>query len=261
VNSNQLVSVIIPVFDERNTVGEVVRRVRNLELPIDTDLEIIVVDDGSTDGTDKVLRAIEDSTVRVIRHSENRGQGAAVRTGLEYVRGQVIVIQDADLEYDPSDIPSILQPIIDRRADVVFGSRFQRTRPVMSLTSMLMDRTVSLAASLLYNTTLTDLETGYRAFDADALRTMRIESDGFEFGPEITAKLLRGGKRIMEIPVSYSGRTSGRKFRAIDRLHAVATLARYRFRARDSLLAPTEVIDLREAEQSKLDSRNEALRD
>jgi glycosyltransferase involved in cell wall biosynthesis len=225
-----LLSVVVPVFNERNTVNEVVRRIRSAELPPDLDLEIVVVDDGSHDGTGAVLRNIEDSTVRVVRHETNKGQGAAIRTALQYVRGDVVVVQDADLEYDPSDISQMIKPIIDGRAEVVLGNRFHRARPVMPLTTLLLDQAVSIATCVLFNTSLADVETGYRAFDGEHLRSLTLESDGFGYGPELTAKSLRMDARIVEVPVSYTGRRIGRKSGPTDRLRAVGTLAKHRLR-------------------------------
>jgi glycosyltransferase involved in cell wall biosynthesis len=255
MKTDNMLSVIIPVFDERNTVGEVIRRVRNVELPEGMDREIIVVDDGSRDGTEKVLRAIEDSTVRVVRHDENRGQGAAVRTGLEFARGDIVLIQDADLEYQPSDIPRIVQPILDGQADVVYGSRFHPARSVMTLSNMMMDRALSLAANLLYNKSLSDIETGYRAFRRSSLAAVEIESDRFEFGPELTAKLFRLHARFFEVPVTYSGRIAGRKFGTKDRASALVTLIRFRFRSTESLTSArrpgdAEIIDVRDVKRS-----------
>lgn len=253
-----MLSVVIPVFDERNTVGEVIRRVRTVDLPEGMEREIIVVDDGSRDGTDKVLRALEDSTVRVVRHPHNKGQGAAVRTGLTYARGEIVLIQDADLEYDPSDIPRIVQPIVDGQADVVFGSRFHPARSVMSLTNLLMDRALSLAACVLYNTSLTDIETGYRAFRTSTLSSVTIESDRFEFGPELTAKLFRLHARFFEVPVSYSGRIKGRKFGSRDRLSALVTLVKFRIRPLSSLSTSqgndATIIDVRDSVKARAEA-------
>jgi glycosyltransferase involved in cell wall biosynthesis len=250
--NSQLISVVIPVYNERNTVGEVVRRVRALELPHDVEREIIVVDDGSNDGTDKVLRALEDSTVRVVRHAQNLGQGAAVRTGLDYVRGGVVVVQDADLEYDPADIPRIVQPIFDDKADVVLGGRFHQSRSVMPLTFMLMDRAVSIVACLLYNTSLSDVETGCRAFSTPTLSQVDIESDRFNFGQELIAKLQRQHARFVEVPVTYSGRIIGRKSSSRDRVRAMGALLRYRVRRVSSLRTTnstvgSQVVDLRDS--------------
>jgi glycosyltransferase involved in cell wall biosynthesis len=224
-----MLSVIVPVYNERSTVGELIRRLRNVALPESLDLEVLVVDDGSTDGTDKVLATIEDSTVRVLKNKTNEGKGAAVRRGLAEARGQIVLIQDADLEYRPEDLPRLIEPILDGRAKVVYGSRFHPERESMTLTSLLADRAVSVATCLLYNTTLTDVETGFKVFDKSVLDDISIESDHFEVEPEITAKLLRSGQRIYEVPVAYAGRRDGKKYSTKDRAAAFKTLVRYRF--------------------------------
>src|SRR4051794_20851270 len=226
----KLLSVIVPVYNERNTVGEIIRRMRNVELPVDR--EIIVVDDGSTDGTDKVLAAVEDSTVRVVRHDANRGKGAAVRTGLKAARGDVVLIQDADLEYGPEDWPRLIAPILRGRAHVVFGSRYLGEREAMSIAHYLADRSLSLFAGLLFNTAISDIQTGFKVFNREVLDGLEIESDGFDLEPEITAKLLRSKRRIYEVAVSFSGRSQeeGRKFTWRDQLGAMRTLVKYRVR-------------------------------
>jgi glycosyltransferase involved in cell wall biosynthesis len=223
-------SVIVPVYDERNTVGEIIRRLRSIELPDDIDLEVIVVDDGSTDGTDKVLSTIEDSTVRVVRHKENKGKGAAMRTGIAEARGDVILLQDADLDYSPEDIPRLVAPILAGRAEVVYGSRFHPERETMALTSVLADRAVSVAAALLFNSTLTDVETGSKAFTRTVLDDITLDADGFDIEPEITAKLLKAGKRIFEVPVSYAGGGVAKRPGSKSRISALKTLATVRFR-------------------------------
>ncbi len=226
----RLLSVIVPVYNERNTVGEIIRRMRLVELPIDR--EIIVVDDGSTDGTDKILAALADSTIRVASHENNRGKGAAVRTGVSLARGDVVLIQDADLEYDPQQWPRLLAPVLQGRAQVVYGSRYLGEREATSLLRWAGDRSLSVLTAVLFNTTLTDIETGYKLIDRRVLDSLDLVSDRFDFEPEITAKLLRRHFRIYEVPVSYSGRAGddGRKFTWRDGLAAARTLIRLRLR-------------------------------
>jgi glycosyltransferase involved in cell wall biosynthesis len=222
--------VIVPVYNERNTVGEILRRMRLVELPIDR--EIIVVDDGSTDGTDKVLATVEDSTVHVISHAENEGKGAAVRTGLKVARGDIVLIQDADLEYDPADWPRLVAPILNGKATVVYGNRNLAEQESGSYASHVANRSLSMFASVLFNTTLPDVMTCFKVFDREVINGITIDSNGFELETEITAKLLKSGRRIYLIPVSYSVRTleEGRKFTWRDQLLAMRTLVKYRFR-------------------------------
>ncbi|MDQ1392405.1 MAG: hypothetical protein QOF30_1382 [Acidimicrobiaceae bacterium] len=224
----RLLSVIVPVYNERNTVGEIIRRMRLVELPIDR--EIIVVDDGSADGTDKILAALEDSTIRVVSHETNRGKGAAVRTGISLARGDVVLIQDADLEYDPQQWPRLLAPLLGGRAKVVYGSRYLGEREATSLVRWAGDRSLSVLTALLFNVTLSDIETGYKLVDRKVLDSLDLTSDRFDFEPEITAKLLRRHHRIVEVPVTYTGRAGddGRKFTWRDGLAAAGTLIRLR---------------------------------
>ncbi|MDQ3978271.1 MAG: glycosyltransferase family 2 protein, partial [Actinomycetota bacterium] len=160
-------SVIVPVFNERATVAEIVRRMRRVELPLD--LEIIMVNDASQDGTAEILKALEDSTVQVVHHDLNSGKGAAVRTGLAHARGDLILIQDADLEYDPDDWPKLLNPVLKGKAEVVYGSRFTGEHRNMLFTHWVGNRFLSLVTNVLYNTTLSDMETCYKLFDRKAL--------------------------------------------------------------------------------------------
>jgi glycosyltransferase involved in cell wall biosynthesis len=224
----RVLSVIVPVFNERNTVGEILRRMRRVDLPVD--LEIVVVDDASADGTDKVLTALEDSTVRVIRHPVNRGKGAAIRTGLAEARGDLVLIQDADLEYDPDDWPKLMNPILKGKASIVYGSRFTGERKNMLFLHWVGNRFLSLVTNVLYNTTISDMETCYKLFDRKVLEGITIESERFEFEPEITAKMLRRGHRIYEVPISYSGREfdEGKKITWRDGITALWTLVKYR---------------------------------
>jgi glycosyltransferase involved in cell wall biosynthesis len=225
-------SVVVPVYNERNTLVEVVRRMRAVELPDGIETEIIVVDDGSTDGTRDVLKQLGDSTVRVVMHSDNRGKGAAVRTGFEHVTGEYVLIQDADLEYDPEDWPRLVNPVLRGKARVVYGSRFTGERRNMLFLHWVGNRFLSFATNVLYNTTLSDMETCYKLIDRELLSDMRLRSERFEIEPEITAKILKRGVRIYEVPISYTGREfeEGKKITWRDGVTALLTLVKYRFR-------------------------------
>jgi glycosyltransferase involved in cell wall biosynthesis len=229
----KLLSVVVPVFNERVTVAEVIRRIRAVELPVD--IEIIAVDDGSSDGTDKVLAALADSTVRVLTHPVNQGKGAAVRTGMAAARGDLLLIQDADLEYDPADWPRLLEPVLRGKARVVYGSRFTGERKNMMPLHWIGNRFLSLVTNLLYSSTMSDMETCYKLFDRRVLEGLTIESDKFDFEPEITAKILRRGFRIYEVPISYAGRemSEGKKITWRDGVGALRALIKYRFKRID----------------------------
>ncbi|HWD51045.1 MAG TPA: glycosyltransferase family 2 protein [Acidimicrobiales bacterium] len=222
-------SVIVPVYNERNTVAEVIRRIRAVDLPLTVD--VVVVDDGSSDGTDKVLAALEDSTVRVLVHPRNQGKGAAIRTGLAEVRGDLVLIQDADLEYDPDDWPKLLDPILKGKARVVYGSRFTGERMNMLPSHWVGNRILSLVTNVLYSSTLSDMETCYKLFDRQVISGITIESNRFDFEPEITAKVLRKGHRIYEVPISYAGREidEGKKITWRDGFGALKALIKFRF--------------------------------
>jgi glycosyltransferase involved in cell wall biosynthesis len=222
-------TVLIPVYNERATVAEIIRRIRAVDIPLT--LQVIVVDDGSSDGSDKVLQALEDSTVRVIRHTHNQGKGAAIRTGMEAMTGDLLLIQDADLEYDPDDWPRLLEPILKGKARVVYGSRFTGERKNMLPLHWFGNRMLSLVTNILYSSTLSDMETCYKLFDAEVLKGITLVSDRFEFEPEITAKVMRRGFRIYEVPISYAGREAneGKKITWRDGFGAMAALIRFRF--------------------------------
>jgi glycosyltransferase involved in cell wall biosynthesis len=222
-------SVIVPVFNERNTVAEIVRRMRAVDLPVER--EIILVDDGSDDGTRNVLSQLGDSTVRVVLHPRNKGKGAAIRTALQHVTGDLVLIQDADLEYDPEDWPKLLAPVLKGRAVVVYGSRFTGERRNMLFLHWIGNRFLSLVTNVLYNTTLSDMETCYKLFDARVILDMELKAERFEFEPEVTAKVLRRKIRIYEVPISYSGREfdEGKKITWRDGFIALWSLVKYRF--------------------------------
>jgi glycosyltransferase involved in cell wall biosynthesis len=225
-------SVIVPVFNERNTLVEILRRMRAVELPDGIESEIIVVDDGSSDGTRDVLRQLGDSTVRVVMHDVNRGKGAAVRTGFKHATGEFILVQDADLEYDPEDWPKLLAPVLRGRARVVYGSRFTGERRNMLLLHWIGNRFLSLTTNVLYNTTLSDMETCYKLLERSLIEDLHLHSNKFDIEPEITAKVLKRGVRIYEVPISYSGREfdEGKKITWRDGFSALWTLVKYRFR-------------------------------
>jgi glycosyltransferase involved in cell wall biosynthesis len=221
--------VIIPCYNEKTTVEEIVRRVRAVQLAH----EIIVVDDGSTDGTREVLSGIDSgSDVKIILHTHNQGKGAAVRTGFKNATGDVFLIQDADLEYDPRDYPILLKPIDEGIAKVVYGSRFLGgPRKAMFFWHMVGNRLLTLVTNLLYDSILSDMETCYKVFRAEVIRDIPLRSRRFDFEPEVTAKVLKRGHRIYEVPISYNGREweEGKKITWRDGMIALWTLFRYRF--------------------------------
>ena len=224
-------SVVVPVFNERNTVVEVLRRMRSVELPDGVEREIIVVDDGSTDGTRDVLKQLGDSTVRIVMHDRNRGKGAAVRTGFTHASGEYILIQDADLEYDPEDWPKLLNPVLRGKARVVYGSRFTGERRNMMLLHWIGNRFLSMTTNVLFNTTLSDMETCYKLFERDLVNSLHLQSNKFDIEAEISAKVLKRGIRIYEVPISFSGRefNEGKKITWRDGFAALYTLVKYRF--------------------------------
>jgi glycosyltransferase involved in cell wall biosynthesis len=218
------VSFIVPVHNEERTIGEVLDLVSGLDL----DKQVIVVDDGSTDGTSRILEAWErNHDVQVLRQA-NRGKGAAIRAAIPFVDGDIVVIQDADMEYDPADVPMLIDPIVRGVADVVFGSRLTGGRPQRAhmFWHKVGNQFLSLLTSVLFNTTLSDMETGYKAMRADVLRSLQLRQCDFSIEPEITGKVCKRKLRIYEIPISYYGRTydEGKKITWRDGIQAVRVL-------------------------------------
>lgn len=223
-------SVVVPVFNEAQTIREVLGRIESTGLTS----QIVLVDDGSTDGTRNVLEDIKSEqrkNVLVVFHARNSGKGAAVRTGIENATGDIILIQDADLEYDPVDYPVLLEPILDGRADVVFGSRFLGgPHRVLFFWHYIVNRGLTLLSNMLTNLNLTDMEVGYKVFTRKILQGITIRSQRFNFEPEITAKVAKKKARIYEVPISYSGRTyeEGKKIGVLDGVEALWTILKYK---------------------------------
>ena len=230
-----LISIVVPAYDEERTIEEVLRKVA--AAPFRT--EILVVDDGSRDATPEILARLEGELdgLRALRQPVNRGKGAAVRVGIGASRGDFVVIQDADSEYDPKDLPTLLAPLLEGHADAVYGTRLRGGEPQRAhlFWHYAGNRFLSLLTNILYNTTISDMEVGYKAFRGDLIRSLRLVSDDFRFEPEVTAKVLRTpGVRLYEVPISYYGRTfaEGKKITWRDGLKAVAALLRFRFSPR-----------------------------
>jgi glycosyltransferase involved in cell wall biosynthesis len=223
------ISVIIPTYNEIQTIREIVRRVEAEQIAD----EVLVVDDGSIDGTREVLMEMSgNGLVKALLHEANQGKGAAVRTGIEHAQGDVIIIQDADLEYDPRDFKAMLQPIREGLADVVYGSRFLGgpRRPTM-FWHMVANKLLTLMTNILYDTILTDMETGYKVFRREVVKNLALKARRFDFEPEFTAKILKQKVRIFEVPITFNPRdySEGKKIGLKDAFHAVWTLFKYRF--------------------------------
>ena len=234
-----LISVIIPAFNEEQTIEQVVKAVSSL--PIEK--QLIVVNDGSTDGTYKALEGLRATyELTVVHCQENRGKGFAIRSGLPHVKGEVVVIQDADMELDPADLSTIVKPLERENVQVVYGSRFLNGRGNASLQNFIANRILATYTNLLYGCQITDESTGYKAFSTELIIRLNLTCEGFEFCPEVTAKILRAGYRIYEVPVSYFPRTKkqGKKLRFwSDGFFAAWTLLKYRFISETELFKNT----------------------
>jgi glycosyltransferase involved in cell wall biosynthesis len=225
-------TIVIPVFNEAKTIRTILKRVQGAKLPVKK--EIIIVDDFSTDGTRDILKELKG--VRVFYHPRNRGKGAALRTGFEHATGDIITVQDADLEYDPNEYAKLLKPILEGKANVVYGSRF-KGRPfsyqaVAIPTHYIGNRTLSLITTLLYGQWVSDMETCYKMFTRQVLKRLNLKADRFDIEPEITAKILKKGFRILELPILYRPRkwNEGKKINWRDGIKAFYCLIKYRFR-------------------------------
>jgi len=227
VPPDPLLSVVMPVFNERTTVEAIIRRVLAVPLRI----ELIVVDDGSTDGSGEILDELRKTLNFELLRQSNGGKGAALRRGFMAVTGDLVVMQDADLEYSPEEYPDLIDLIRTGHADVVFGSRFLGRHRVFLFTHYVGNRIVTLATNVLYNTMLTDMETCYKAMRVDVLRAMTLRSNGFDIEPEMTAKIFKRGYRVYEVPITYAGRgyDEGKKITWVSGLIALWVLLKYRF--------------------------------
>lgn len=222
-------TIVIPVYNERRTIAEAVRRARTVELPVER--EILIVDDGSTDGTGEIINRLKDSTVKVLKQPENQGKGAALRRAFDASTGDFVIVYDADLEYDPRDWPALLRPALEGEARVVYGSRFTGERRNMMFWHWVGNRFLSLVTNVLYNTTISDMETCSKLIEGDLIRSLRLTSNRFDIEPEMTAKILRSGIRIYEVPIRYAGREleEGKKISWRDGFPALWALVKYRF--------------------------------
>lgn len=226
-----LLSIAVPVYNEESTIAAVVDTVLAVDLPRQMEREVLVVDDGSTDGTPAVLDQIADPRVRCFRLETNRGKGAALHRAFAEARGDIVLVQDADREYDPGEYPKLLEPILGDKADVVFGSRFSGGEPhrVLFFWHYVGNRIITLLSNAVTNLNLTDIEACYKVFRSDVLRRIRLRERGFGFEPEVTAKVARLGVRIFEVGISYSGRTyaEGKKIHWRDGAWALWCIVRY----------------------------------
>jgi glycosyltransferase involved in cell wall biosynthesis len=232
MNEVKILSVLIPVYNEENTIKEIVDKVSAVDLN-GIGKQIIIVDDHSNDSTVSILHGLEKARpeIKVIYKEKNSGKGSAIVAAIPFIKGEITILQDADLEYDPKDYNILLRPILEGNADAVYGSRFLGTHRAFMFLNLIANKMLNLATNIMYNTTLTDMETCYKMFKSDILKEIRIKSNGFDIEPEITAKILKMNKKIYEVPISYYGRSyeEGKKIKASDGFKAMWTLIKYRF--------------------------------
>ncbi|HRZ85791.1 MAG TPA: glycosyltransferase family 2 protein [Candidatus Paceibacterota bacterium] len=223
-------SILIPVYNEKDTILEIIKKIKE----VDISKEIIIVDDFSTDGTREILSKIKDKEIKVVFHEKNMGKGRGIRTALDYAKGDIIIIQDADLEYDPNDYSKLIQPILDDKAKVVYGTRFPKMAKKPSLLKnhfYLANRILTTSSNILYNAHITDEPTCYKVFSSDVIKNINLKCEKFEFCPEVTAKVRKKGYKIYEVPISYYPRSTeeGKKIKWKDGFEGLWTLIKYRF--------------------------------
>jgi glycosyltransferase involved in cell wall biosynthesis len=228
--SKKRLSIIIPVFNEEQTILPILKKIQSVKLP-GLEKEIIIVNDGSTDKTAGLLKKTRIPRTRILHHEKNRGKGAAIRTAIPHATGDFVIIQDADLEYDPADYLKLLEPLLRNQGDVVYGSRFLGAYRAFSFWNYAGNKFLTLFANLLFNASLTDIETGYKVFRGSVFRDLNLKADRFDFDPEVTAKVLKRGLKIHEVPISYNARDfkHGKKITWRDGLIALFCLVRCRF--------------------------------
>lgn len=223
-------SVVMPVYNDKATIKEIIKRVKEVEPSIK---ELIIVDDGSTDGTREILKNINEKNIKILFHEKNTGKGGAIRTGFAQAEGDIVVIQDSDLEYDPSEISQLIKPIKDGVADAVYGTRLTGGKPqrVHMFWHKVGNVFMTLIANILYNSTLTDVTTGYKAFKREFIKDIKIKSNGFAIESELTAKILKKKARLYEMPISYYGRSyeEGKKIRFYHAFGILWALVKFRF--------------------------------
>jgi glycosyltransferase involved in cell wall biosynthesis len=226
-----LLSVVVPMYNEKQTIREILRRIN----AVDIDKEIIVVDDGSTDGTREILGAINDPGLRILHHERTRGKGAALRTGIQAAQGDIVIVQDADLEYNPNEYPRLIKPILEGNADVVYGSRFMGSSEhrVLYFWHYLGNKLLTLFSNMFTDLNLSDMETGYKAFRREVIQSLKLKEQRFGFEPEVTARIAKTRCRIYEVGIAYYGRTyeEGKKIKLKDGLRALWCIVKYAMKA------------------------------